>query len=559
MSIRIYLTIFLLAGLILLGMALLQSEPGYMDADYYYASGIRIAEGLGWSEPFIWNYLSEPSGLPNHAFTYWMPLAGILAGISIKATGLAGFWGARIGFIFLAALLAPLTAYLANTFIPQRWAAYLAATLATFSGFYLAYLPTTETFGIYMLLGGIFFIFIRRMQLDRKQLDTDEVPNSFNNQRSSQVRIRFISPFWVYFFLGFVIGLMYLTRTDGLIWLGIGLLAIAVQTYSKKTKNRSDGSGETSLVSFLVSLSLCLLGFLIITSPLFLRNISIFGSVIAPGSQQALWLTEYDDLFIFPTDLLTFERWLASGFLELGRARAWAFGLNLMSAIAVQGSVLLTPLVVIGMWLKRRDWRVSLGALTWLLIFLVMTVVFPYQGARGGFFHASAALQPLFWALVPVGLSAFITWGVNNRKWDEKRALKVFAAGLVVIIIVVTVFTSQQRITGRGESAPAWGETEELYKQVELHLEGLEVPRSAVVMVNNPPGYFAMTGRGAIVIPHGDLAATIHAGNKYDASYLLLDENHPQGLKDLYENPRNLPGITYIDNLGIMRLFYIEK
>ena len=44
-----------------------------MDAEYYYAGGIRLAEGDGFTENFLWNYLDNPVGLPHPAFTYWMP------------------------------------------------------------------------------------------------------------------------------------------------------------------------------------------------------------------------------------------------------------------------------------------------------------------------------------------------------------------------------------------------------------------------------------------------------------------------------------------------------
>jgi hypothetical protein len=43
----------------------LQPVPGYMDAEYYYAGAIRLHEGYGFTQPFLWNYLDEPAGLPH--------------------------------------------------------------------------------------------------------------------------------------------------------------------------------------------------------------------------------------------------------------------------------------------------------------------------------------------------------------------------------------------------------------------------------------------------------------------------------------------------------------
>ena len=94
MTLRLYGLLFILGLLVFLGVAVLEQVPGYMDADYYYAMGLRIADNYGLSEPFLWNYLDDPQGIPHPAYTYWMPLAAVLAGIGIKLTGVNNFWGA---------------------------------------------------------------------------------------------------------------------------------------------------------------------------------------------------------------------------------------------------------------------------------------------------------------------------------------------------------------------------------------------------------------------------------------------------------------------------------
>jgi hypothetical protein len=78
---RIYLALWALGLALVLLAAAFQSVPGYMDAEYYYAGGLRLAEGSGFSEPFLWNYLNDPVGLPTPSHTYWMPLASILAAL----------------------------------------------------------------------------------------------------------------------------------------------------------------------------------------------------------------------------------------------------------------------------------------------------------------------------------------------------------------------------------------------------------------------------------------------------------------------------------------------
>ena len=556
MNARFYAALFLVSGILLVGIATQESVPGYMDADYYYASGLRIANENSWSEPFIWNYLGDPQVLPHPAFTYWMPMAGIISALGINLGGWSSFWSARIGFLLIACCLAPLTAYLAFVFTPQRWAGFFAGVIAVFSGFYFAYLPTTETFAIYMILGGIFFLLVKKMQRDIEHIIPEsESKNNFRQPRRVET---FISPFWVYLLSGVVCGLMYMTRVDGLVWMGMGIAAILIQWYSgKKSKLGGNGKLETGLRLWF-PLMLFLAAFLFIISPWVVRNLFNFGSIFAPGSGRALWLTGYDELFTYPATQLTYERWLDSGITEIVQTRVWALGLNIMTAVAVQGTIFLIPLIISGLWLRRKDWSVIVGIGGWFANFLIMTLVFPFQGARGGFFHAGAGFQPLFWALVPVGLLAFVQWGSRRRNWEFKQAKNVFAVGIIGFIVIMTAFLTWQRIIGSNRSAPTWGKTELAYQEVEALLNDLGVSPEAIVMVNNPPGYYAMTGRQAIVIPDGDLQNSLRAGKDFEASYLILDENHPDGLGEVYQHPGDYPGLGYVVTINQMQIYLLE-
>jgi hypothetical protein len=394
------------------------------------------------------------------------------------------------------------------------------------------------------------------LQNDRNNATINQADAAVQTSRILHFTQILISPFWTYLLIGAITGLMYLTRADGLIWLLMALIVILIQGLSiKKTKK-----GIISIrYQYWPAILICLVGFFIVCSPWIFRNLSEFGSVFAPGSSRAIWLTVYDDLYLYPASQLTFDRWMNSGIIEMTKARVWALGLNMLNAFAVQGGIFLLPLMLGGIWVNRKDWRVSIGILTWCVIFLTMTVVFPYQGARGGFFHAGAALQPLLWALVPAGLMAFISWGERSRNWDTGRALKVFGYGSVGLAIVITFFVTWQRL-GRGVLAdPGWGKTARTYQLVEELLVKLDVSPEAIVMVNNPPGYYGMTGRGAIVIPHGDIMTPLQAGKKYGAGYLVLDENYPEGLEELYTNPEDQPGLIFMDSIEKMHIFKFEQ
>jgi hypothetical protein len=104
----IYLVLFIL-GLGMTSLAsLFQTAPGYMDADYYFATGIQLAGGKGFTEPFLWNYLEQPGSLPHPSHAYWMPLASLLAGLGLSLVGNFDFTSARLRFLFVAGLV-PIT------------------------------------------------------------------------------------------------------------------------------------------------------------------------------------------------------------------------------------------------------------------------------------------------------------------------------------------------------------------------------------------------------------------------------------------------------------------
>jgi hypothetical protein len=523
-----YSSLFIIGLIVAILTAIFQPAPGYMDAEYYYAGGIQLVEGQGFNEPFLWNYLDDPSALPHPSHAYWMPLASLLAALGMAITGIHQFSAARLFLIFLTACLPPLTAALTYSFQPKRQTAWLAGLLAIFPGFYLTFLVTTDTFAIYSVLGGLFFISAHFAS--SVHLTTPYPPRLLH----ASLPLMF----------GLLAGLMHLSRADGVLWLFAALLMAAPMHWMTHRKR--------FFLQVVSSVFLCILGYLLIMAPWLMRNLSVFGGLLPAGGGRTLWLTDYDDLFIFPAALLTPARWWASGIGEILRARLWALGSNLQTAFAVQGEIFLAPLILAGAWRLRGDRRVRLGALMWLLIFIVMTLLFPFAGARGGLFHSGAAVQPLFWALAAVGLDVFVEWGGKRRGWQMERAHKLFAAGLVGLAILLTAVTAYPKLAH-------WGQNEAINLQLEVELRKLGVAPGEVVMVNNPPGYYLATDRAAIPIPDGDVAMALAAAEKYHAQWLMLDENYPQGMKDLYHTPRDWPGLRYVETFGQTQLFKIGE
>ncbi|HEX2979556.1 MAG TPA: hypothetical protein VHO48_04775, partial [Anaerolineaceae bacterium] len=423
MKARWLLLLFLLGLIVTLGVAQFESTPGYMDAEYYFAGGQRLAQGAGFSEPFLWNYLDSPAGLPHASHLYWMPLASILAAVGMRIAGGVSFFAGRWLFILLTALVAPLTGWTAFRLTGKAGQALLAGILAAFSGFYLPYAATTDTFAVTMLLGTMFLLIsgvFWSAQYPRKQL--------------------FLAGS-----LGLIAGFMHLSRADGILWLGLaGLIVITkLVQVSRLQKIDNAHSQQDTSSSRMIARGVALLvvvgvGYLVVISPWYLRNIQMFGSVFSPGSNRTLWLTDYDQMFSLDPANLNVETWLASGIQGILKPRLDALTKNLTTALIVQGGIFLVPLILAGGWAHRKDARVRIAGLAWLMIFLAMTVIFPLAGYRGGFLHSGAAIQPMLWALAPSGLDVFLRWGSRARKWNLRQAWRVFAVGAAGLAILTS-------------------------------------------------------------------------------------------------------------------------
>jgi len=504
MSRKRTLLLFVLGMAVPAVISLFQHSPGYMDADYYYSGGLRLAAGHGFSEDFLWNYLDDPQGLPQPSHTYWMPLTSVLSAVGIRLLPfLEPFEAAQVVFILLSALLAPLTAALSYTFFKDGKLAFITGLLAVFPGFYSAFFPTTDAFVLAALLGGLYFW--RSLKLEN----------------------------WSQFMqLGLLAGLLHMARADGLLWLAIGIFAV----WRKRDTVKLLPAGLAVIG-----------GYLLVAGAWLGRNLTLFGALMPPGGSASMWLLSYDELCTYPPSLLTAQRWLQAGLTAALNARWDAFKLNLLTAIAVQGVIVLGPLTLTGAWRQRRRLPLQLGWLAWGITLAVMTVVFPFSGSRGGFFHSGAAFMPLVWALAPLGLKIGIEWMAQKRNWNPAAALPVFSSGLVLLALLVSAFTTVNQLR-------TWDNSTHQYQQVESYLQGLGASPGDVVMVNNPPTYFAATQRPAIVIPYGDFETVQLTAGRYHPHYLLLDANNTGKLSELYHTPQDFPGLDY---LGVFQDFQV--
>jgi hypothetical protein len=188
-----------------------------------------------------------------------------------------------------------------------------------------------------------------------------------------------------------------------------------------------------------------------------------------------------------------------------------------------------------------------------------MTLAFPFSGSRGGWFHSGAALQPLLWALAPVGLDHLVDWAGRKRNWRPNRPYLVFSIALVLITALVTWIGYRRIVTGPDAAAPAWNASYRRAVEAGSLLKAQGADPEDIVLVNNAPGFFAATGFSGATIPDGDVQSVLEAARRVQATYLLLDENTVKSLRPLYQDPHNLAGLDLLAVREGLQVYRIEE
>lgn len=504
-------------------------SPGYMDAAYYYGGALRLIQGHGFTEPYLWNYVDNPVGLPHPSHLYWMPLPSILAAASMAVFG-SSFRAAQIPFLILASLLAPFTFMLTQRLVGDRRQAWLAGLLAIFSGFYFPFLVTTDAFALFCLLGAGCVLLTVRAGSSRR-------------------------PGLTLLAAGALAGLASLSRADGLLLGAIG--AIWIATHPAQTGD--DASGAVSLR--LRPLGPFLAGFVCVMTPWWIRNTLVVGSPFPPGGMKAAWLLSYDELFNYPAALLTPAHLWSQGWAGALHTRWEAVLTNAQTVVAVHGLIFLLPFAIIG--LRRTGtssaWRLALAYYAGLLA--LMTIVFPFPGMRGGLFHSGIVLLPFVWSTAPAGIDAAVEWvAARRRGWDLRQAQRVFGWAAVALALALSVWLTGKKIGAWDQVGLDWGSADQHYGAVGEWLDA-HAEADAIILVNNPPGFYYFAQSPAIVIPNGDVETVLAVADRYGARYLVLEANHPAGLAELYAGQRLLSRLehvaTFDDALGRPVLLFV--
>jgi hypothetical protein len=480
--------------------------PTFTDAYYHFNGGVRLASGVGFTEPYLWNYIGAPDALPPSgvfpSHTYWMPLTSILASIFMALFGTPGRYAdAQTPFVFLlwgAAWIGYFAGYrLCQT--PRH--AWIAGLIALCGGYYARFWGTIDTFAPYAFFGAACLVLLGARHTTRRIAAA-----------------------------GVCAGLAHLTRADGLLLLAVGGWAILFfQRGAVSGKNTRFSLFFPPPPRALRLIAVFTLSYLVVMTPWFARNLAELGSPLPLGGTSTIWLREYNDLFIYPPAVLTPAYAFADGGGAFIAARGEAAINNLGTFVAVEGAIVMTPFILIALWKRRRDPFGQPLILYALGLHIVMTFVFPFPGYRGGLFHSAAALFPLWAAYGVVGVDDAVDWiAKRRRRWRAVTAKRIFSAGLLGVVLYLSALFGFAGRVPTATGAPT------LYTNLIAAL-----PDDARLLINDPAALYHYTGMGGVALPNASPDVIIDIARRYQIGYLLLEapEATPAPLWSLFDAP----------------------
>jgi hypothetical protein len=490
--------------------------PSYTDVYYHLNAANRLASGQGLTDAYVWTYIGALDHLPMPSHLYWMPLTSVLAGVSMALFNAPGDYAvAQFPFVLMFAATACVGFWLGWRFGGTRRHAWVAGLLTLLSGFYAKFWGAIDTFAPYALVGALCLVYI-------------SIGAGFKARSGRQALVWFLT--------GALAGLGHLTRADGVLLLIVGVMVIGGHWIRRAVPLRTA----------LLSLVLLLAGYGVVMLPYFVRNLSEIRTPLPLGGTQTIWFDEYNDIFNYPPDASP-ATLFADGLGAFIDGRREALVNNIGTVVAVEGMVILTPLMLIGLWRRRRDKFLYPFALYALGLHLAMTFVFPFPGYRGGLLHSAAALIPFWAALGVAGLDDAVNWvAKRRRRWNARTAKQVFSGGLVVLALGLTLYIG---LTGRvhPQSPTLYGELLDF------------LPADARILSDDPPELYYYTGMGGATLPNAAPETLLKIAQRYEIDYLLLKNDMagiPAPLLPIVDNPPDFLTLLPFDSA---RLYAIQR
>ncbi len=491
---KFYLAVYAVALAVYAAVAWPHTHPPYIDSFYYVDIARNLARGQGFTEGFVWNYLSGTPPIPHPSSAYWLPgLSVFLTPAFLMRTG---YRGAALLTAAIAALLPLLAARIGCDLFGTRRHALTMAALTLFNGVWFHDWTTPDAFVPAAVLTATTLLLASHALQGR-------------------------GPWGALSAAGATAGLDALTRQEGVLLAPALFLAIVLTRGAWARLWPRGLLGAAALYG-------------VVQAPWIWHNLATLGTPGATGGSRTLWMRSYDAFYALGTSALTpgaYLRW-GLGNIVAARLHALVFTLEVWAALWL---VVLVPPLLVGLW--QLCWRVELRPFVcyWAILALSMPLLFTATIEHGTLLHASGGLLPFTSALIVGGIDGVaaavvrVTPARRRRRRGRRecehldakalpragrlaRDLDVLAVALAVLVSLV--------MTAR--TFPAHGDeyTHDTRVAAWLHAHN---PRGSPVMVLDPPLFSYLDDGAYVVAPSDGIAAVLAVAHRYGVRYWALD------------------------------------
>jgi hypothetical protein len=456
-------------------------HPGIGDPNHYYNLGVQLVNGQGFNVDYIWQYNHPPESIV-HPDDHWMPLAGILAGVSMKLFGI-GVYTSLIPFILIGTLI-PLVAYWAARQLEcgENASLFAAAAAAALPEFVLNSVRTDTTIPNVMLA-------CLSILLLTRGLKKGSIPAFIGS--------------------GVTAGLTYMTRNDGALLIPMMVVTLAI--YWKW------GRGDYPAPRWRYAALMPLFALMVVL-PWTLRNLHEFGTLTSPGLNGMFFFTEQRDHYAYGRTF-TLQTMLASQTIpqiigkrlfELAAAFKLMYTtLDMLLPVAVMGGLLFI--------IRARDrerWLTLVPTLILLAIVLVAyPILIPYKSQSGSFKKAYLTIIPL---LIPLGAYAV------ERAITDRR----IQAGAMILTIGFMSANAFELVRADAHFTNTYLETMRKTAAVVQTLPDTNDDGQLILMAQDQ-FMLRFFGIRSVMLPMEDRATILAVAQRYHVDYLMMPPDRP--------------------------------
>ena len=506
----------------------LVTQPGYMDASYYYHVAENLVAGRGLVTDAVWNFLDPRTDLPRPSNAYWPPGTSLVAAVGGWLFG-PGFRSAQMPMVLLSAVLVPIAYLYGRLILGTRRGGHGVAALVLCSAAYYPYWVTTDTFTPYGVLGAGCFLLL-----------------------GLALRPKPASRAWLVAAVvgaGLLAGWSQIVRPDGLVLATVVVgTAAAIGWWELGAGIGPWRASWERWRSAVLWAALAAAGYLLGALPWYVRNWLTWGSPLPMAGGQTMFLRRFDDIFAYGIEfspaVLVADGW---SLVLTGRLAGLIGNLVPLFQIALFA---LAPLAALGV---RRLWRepAARPALLYVgILYLGMSLAFPTTSPRGSFFHGLTPAVPVLYAALIRGLDTAVGWAGAWRRWDLAEARAIFLAAAVVFQIGVAGYLAWQFRQVRGWEVPI--------AQAAAGWLDEHAPPGEPALFIDPPAFAVIARRPAVMVPSNSVEALLTVAQRFRAPWLILG---PRGMRisgRLYLDRVHDEHFEWMADIGAARVYRVR-